>query len=62
MNKTNLEALRDYLDKLIDNAEDYIAELDEKIIENEILINDCINARKVLNHLEAKEDNENERY
>ena len=62
MKKTNikdLEALRDYLDKLIDNAEDYIAELDRKIAENEKLIEDCINARKVLNHLEAKEGNEN---
>ena len=58
-NKTNLEALRDYLDKLIDNAEDYIAELDRKIVENEKLIEDCINTRKVLNHLESKEGNEN---
>ena len=34
MNKTNikdLEAIRDYLDKLIDNADEYIAELDEEI-------------------------------
>ena len=29
----------------IDNAEDYIAELDKKIAENEKLIEDCINAR-----------------
>ena len=55
MNKTNLEAIRDYLDKLIDDADKYIAELDEKIIENERLIVDCINARKILNHLESKE-------
>ena len=54
MNKTNLEEIRDYLDKLIDDADKYIAELDEKIIENERLINDCINARELLNHLEAK--------
>ena len=49
-NKTNLEAARDYLDKLIDEAEEQIAELDRKIIENEILINDCIKARRMLNH------------
>lgn len=59
MNKTNLEAARDYLDKIIDDADKYIAELDEKIIENEKLIVDCINAREVLNHLESKEGNEN---
>ena len=29
---------------------------------NERLIKDCINSRKVLNHLEAKGGNENERY
>ena len=58
-NIKDLEAVRDYLDKLIDNAEDYIAELDREIAENEKLIEDCINARKVLNHLEAKGGNEN---
>ena len=58
-NIKNLEAARDYLDKLIDDAYEQIAELDRKIVENEILINDCINARKVLNHLESKEGNEN---
>ena len=53
MNKTNisnLEAVRDYLDQLIDEAYEQIAELDKKIAENEKLINDCINAREVLNH------------
>ena len=52
MNKNikDLEAIRDYLDNLIDNAYEQIAELDKKIAENERLINDCINARKVLNH------------
>lgn len=61
--KTNikdLEAVRDYLDKLIDNADKYIAELDEKIIENEQLIIDCINAREVLKRLEAKDKEANE--
>ena len=48
-NIKDLEAARNYLDKLIDNAEDYIAELDRKIAENERLIEDCINAREVLN-------------
>ena len=54
-NTKDLEAIRDYLDNLIDEAYEQIAELDRKIAENEKLINDCINARKVLNHLEAKE-------
>ena len=59
MNNTNiknLEAARDYLDKLIDEAYEQIVELDKKIAENERLIIDCINARKML---EAKEANEN---
>ena len=30
-NISNLEAARNYLDQLIDNAEDYIAELDREI-------------------------------
>lgn len=61
-NIKDLEKARDYLDKLIDDADKYIAELDEKIVENEKLIEDCIKARKVLNLLEAKEDNENARH
>lgn len=61
-NISNLEAARDYLDKLIDDAYEQIAELDKKIAENERLINDCIKAREVLNHLETKGGNENERY
>ena len=56
-NIKDLEALRDYLDKLIDEADEYIEQLDKEIAENEKLINDCINARKVLNLLESKEDN-----
>ena len=51
-NISNLEAARDYLDQLIDNAYEQIAELDRKIAENERLINDCIKARKIL---ESKE-------
>ena len=54
-NISNLEAIRDYLDKLIDNADEYIAELDKKIAENERVIVDCINARELLKRLEAKE-------
>ena len=56
-NIENLEAIRDYLDKLIDDADKYIAKLDKEIIENEKLIVDCINARELLKHLESKEDN-----
>ena len=49
-NIENLEAAREYLDNLIDDAYEQIAELDKKIAENEKLINDCINARRLLNH------------
>ena len=56
-NIKDLEAARDYLDKLIDEADEYIAKLDEEIAENERLIIDCINAREILKHLEAKEAN-----
>ena len=52
-NIKNLQAARDYLDKLIDNADEYIAELDRQIAENERLIVDCINARELLKHLEC---------
>ena len=51
--KTNikeLEAIRDYLDKLIDNADEYIVKLDEEIAQNERLINELITAREALNH------------
>ena len=58
-NIKNIEAARDYLDKLIDEAQDQIAELDRKIAENEKLIRDCIITRRMLNHLETKEGNEN---
>lgn len=53
MNKTNikeLEAIRDYLDKLIDNADEYIAELDEEIAQNEQRINELIEAKEALKH------------
>ena len=49
-NISNLEAARDHLDKLINEACEQIAELDKKIAENKRLINDCINAKEVLNH------------
>ena len=58
-NIKELESARDYLDKLIDEADEYIAKLDKEIIENEKLIIDCINARELLKHLEAKEGTEN---
>lgn len=58
-NIKDLEVIRDYLDKLIDNADEYIAELDREIAENEKLIVDCINARELLKHLESKEGNKN---
>ena len=49
-NISNLEAARDYLDRLIDDAQEQIAELDRKIAENEKLIEDCIITRRMLNH------------
>lgn len=56
-NIKNLESARDYLDRLIDEAYEQIAQLDRQISENEKLIRDCINTRKLLKHLETKEDN-----
>lgn len=56
MNKTNLEAVRDYLDKLIDNADEYLAQLDKEIAENEKLINDCITAKEALKHALDRRD------
>ena len=47
--KTNikeLEAIRDYLDKLIDNADEYIVKLDREIAENEQRIDELIKARE----------------
>ena len=55
-NIKDLEVIRDYLDQLIDNAYDQIAQLDKQIAENEKLIDDCINARKVLNHVKSRRD------
>lgn len=49
-NIKDLEAVRDYLDKLIDNADEYIVKLDEEIAQNEKLINELITAREALNH------------
>lgn len=49
-NIKDLEAIRNQLDKLIDNADEYIAELDEQIALNEQLINDYIEAREALKH------------
>ena len=49
-NIKDLEAIRDYLDKLIDNADEYIVKLDEEIAQNEKLINELITAREALNH------------
>lgn len=55
-NIKDLEAIRDYLDKLIDSADEYLAELDEEIAENEKLINDCITAREALKHALDRRD------
>ena len=49
-NIENLEAVRNYLDKLIDSADEYIAQLDREIAENERLIDELITAREALNH------------
>lgn len=49
-NIKDLEAIRDYLDKLIDNADEYIAQLNREIAENEKLINDYITTREALKH------------
>ena len=55
-NIANLEAVRDYLDKLIDNADEYIAQLNKEIVENEKLINDYITAREALKHAKSRRD------
>ena len=49
-NIKELEAIRDYLDKLIDNADEYIAELDREIAQNEQRINELIEAKEVLKY------------
>ena len=55
-NISNLEAARNYLDKLIDEAYEQIAELDRKIAENEKLIQDCVKAKEVLRHARSRKD------
>lgn len=47
-NIKELEATRDYLDKLIDSADEYLAELDEEIAQNEQRINELIEAKEAL--------------
>ena len=51
MNKTNtkeLEAIRDYLDKMIDEADALLASWDEEIAESEQRIDELIKAREEL--------------
>ena len=51
MNKTNikeLEAIRDYLDKMIDEADALLASWDEEIAQNEQRIDELIKAREEL--------------
>lgn len=49
-NIKDLEAIRDYLDRLIDNADEYLAELDEKIAQNEQRIDKLIEAKETLKY------------
>ena len=57
MNKTSYEIIRNCLDKLINEVDEYLAQLDKEIAENEQRIDALLKAREELKYLESEEDN-----
>lgn len=57
MNKTSYEIIRNCLDKLINEVDEYLAQLDKEIAENEQRIDALLKAREELKDLESEEDN-----
>lgn len=57
MNKTSYEIIRDCLDKLINEVDEYLAQLDKEIAENEQRIDTLLKAREELKYLESEEEN-----
>ena len=53
MNKTSYEIIRDCLDKLINEVDEYLAQLDKEIAENEQRIDSLLKAREELKNLEG---------
>ena len=51
MNKTSYEIIRDNLDKLINEVDEYLAQLDKEIAENEQRIDALLKAREELKNL-----------
>ena len=62
MNKTSYEIIRDCIDKLIDEADEYLEQLDKEIAENEQRIDELLKAREELKNLKSEEELTNERY
>lgn len=62
MNKTSYEIIRDCLDKLINEVDEYLAQLDKEIAENEQRIDALLKAREELKNLESEEELTNERH
>ena len=61
MNKTSYEIIRDNLDKLINEVDEYLAQLDKEIAENEQRIDALLKAREELKYLKSEEELTNER-
>nr|DAF21752.1 MAG TPA: Cell cycle protein [Bacteriophage sp.] len=57
MNKTSYEIIRNCLDKLINEVDEYLAQLDKEIAENEQRIDALLKAREELKYLESEEEN-----
>lgn len=57
MNKTSYEIIRNCLDKLINEVDEYLAQLDKEIAENEQRIDALLKAREELKDLKYEEEN-----